>query len=206
MKLLRIVGAFISRALRIAMSYRASIVLEFLGVILTLITFRLIAKLVGAHGNELAGGDYVGFAVVGLALSTALVASVQGPVGAVRGEQGMGSLEALVAQPLSIGELAVGLSAFPVLQGIVNSILVMVIATVAFHFPLSVANFAVAIPAIVLSAVAFMSLGLGAAAVVLAFQQGAFLAQWLAGALGLISGAFFPLALFHGWIRDLAEA
>ena len=32
MKLLRIVGAFISRDLRIAVSYRASIFLEFLGV------------------------------------------------------------------------------------------------------------------------------------------------------------------------------
>lgn len=198
------VGAFVRRDARIAFSYRIPLLLELLGAVLSLVSFRFIAELVGPGGNALASGDYFAFAVVGLALSATLLAAVGGPASAVRQEQVQGTLEAITGEPVPATELAIGLTMYPCFAGLAEGVVLLVVAWAVFGMSLPATAVVTALPALLLSSVAFTALGFAGAAFVLVFQQGASTVRWIVGGLALLSGAYFPIALFPAWLESLA--
>ncbi len=198
--------AFVGRDFRTARSYKVAFFTNIASLAMSLLTFRFISTLVG-DSPALAGiGNYFGFVVVGMAMAQVLDGTLNAPGGAARAEQMQGTLEALATTPLSPASLAAGWLAYPILNSLITSILMLSIAG-----PLGLQlgpnpNFGAAILVFAASALAFAGLGIIGAAVVLVLQQAAGVTKWIAAGLSLISGVFFPLSLFPRWVAVLSEA
>jgi ABC-2 type transport system permease protein len=204
-RLLPTAVSFLGRDFKTARSYKISFVMSVVSLTMSLITFRFISKLVG-DSVALAGiGNYFGFVVVGMAMSQLLEGSLTSPSGAVRQEQVQGTLEVLATTPMRPAAMAAGWLAYPLINALLTAVLMLSIAA-----PLGLqlgphANLAGACLVFVASALAFAGLGILGAAVVLVIQQAATVTKWITAGLSLISGVFFPLSLFPGWVATLSN-
>jgi len=200
MRTARAIGAFVRRDFRTALTYRLSLVSTLLASVFTLISFKFIAKLV--HGGAFAGSTvaYFRYVVVGLALGGVLDAGMGRPASAARSDQVQGTLELLTTQPLSPMGLGLGWAAFPLLEAMVTSLLILLIAT-PLGFRADQPNVGVALLTLALSAVVFGALGMLTAAIVLAVQQAVQVTHFATAVLSLLSGVLFPIALLPGWLQ-----
>jgi ABC-2 type transport system permease protein len=125
---------------------------------------------------------------------------------AIRQEQMIGTLEALLVTPTSpttvqAGSVAFDLLFIPIRMG-------LLLAAVAVTLGLGYEPSGI-LPSLVVLAVFVpfvWGLGLVTAAAIVTFRRGEGLLGVTMSVLGLASGAFFPLALLPDWIQALAEA
>jgi ABC-2 type transport system permease protein len=205
----RKVPAFLRRDLLTLLSYRAAFVGDLLAIAVPAVMFGFFAKLVEPSAlptyNGVATG-YFEFVMIGVIIATVsglLLAKVST---AIRQEQLMGTLEALLVTPTSPTTVQIGSAAFDLLFVPVRmAVLLLVVAlTAGLHFAPSGI-----LPSLVLLMcfVPFVwGLGLLAAAAIVTFRRGGGVIGVGMSILGLASGAFFPLALLPRWIQTLSEA
>jgi ABC-2 type transport system permease protein len=205
----RKVPAFLRRDLLTLLSYRAAFVGDLLAIAVPAVMFGFFAKLVEPSAlptyNGVATG-YFEFVMIGVIIATVsglLLAKVST---AIRQEQLMGTLEALLVTPTSPATVQIGSAAFDLLFVPVRmAVLLLVVALTA---GLDFAPNGI-LPSLVLLMcfVPFVwGLGLLAAAAILTFRRGGGVIGIGMSVLGLASGAFFPLALLPRWIQTLSEA
>jgi ABC-2 type transport system permease protein len=125
---------------------------------------------------------------------------------AIRQEQMIGTLEALLVTPTSpttvqTGSVAFDLVFIPIRMGL---LLLAVAVTLGLGFdPAGI------LPSLLVLAafVPFVwGLGLATAAAIVTFRHGTGVLGVTMSVLGLVSGAFFPLSLLPEWLQRLAEA
>src|SRR5438105_960841 len=111
----RVVTGLMRRDYAVLRSYRAALVLDVAFTIIELATFFFISKTFGASGRrELAGvPSYFAFAFAGIAITAVVAAASSALADRLREEQLTGTLETLVAQPVSATEIAIGMASFP---------------------------------------------------------------------------------------------
>jgi ABC-2 type transport system permease protein len=205
----RKVPAFLRRDLLTLLSYRAAFVGDLLAIAVPAVMFGFFAKLVEPSAlptyNGVATG-YFEFVMIGVIIATVsglLLAKVST---AIRQEQLMGTLEALLVTPTSPTTVQIGSAAFDLLFVPVRmAVLLLVVALTA---GLDFAPSGI-LPSFVLLMcfVPFVwGLGLLAAAAIVTFRRGGGVIGIGMSVLGLASGAFFPLALLPRWIQTLSEA
>jgi ABC-type polysaccharide/polyol phosphate export permease len=200
----RAAGLFAGRDLTVALSYKAAFAMSIASVAMSLVTFHFIAKLVGPTQLNVAGG-YFSFVVIGLAMSQILDGAVSAPAAQVRQEQVQGTLEVLATTPMRPAALAAGWIAYPLANGMVVSLAMLLMAGpmgLRFTDP----NWIAALTAVLLAAAAFAGLGIVIAALVLVIQQAGALTKWLTAGMGLLSGVFFKMELFPKWVQVIAQA
>jgi len=194
--------AFLRRDLRLARSYRAAFLGQFLGIALFLATFGLMSSVVRNDFATRFGSDYFAFAAVGIAVSGALVAALTAFGGALREAQLDGTLEAVLTTPAPQEETVALLGAYPLLFGFVGGAVTLVGAA------LFGANYDIDVLALVLAAVlsicAFAALGLLTAAGVLIAKRGNPVAGLLGMAGTVAAGAYVPTSTFPGWLQAVA--
>jgi ABC-2 type transport system permease protein len=205
----RKVPAFLRRDLLTLLSYRAAFVGDLLAIAVPAVMFGFFAKLVEPSAlptyNGVATG-YFEFVMIGVIIATVsglLLAKVST---AIRQEQLMGTLEALLVTPTSPTTVQIGSAAFDLLFVPVRmAVLLLVVALTA---GLDFAPSGI-LPSLVLLMcfVPFVwGLGLLAGAAIVTFRRGGGVIGIGMSVLGLASGAFFPLALLPRWIQTLSEA
>lgn len=197
-------AAFWERDLRIAWSYRIPFIPALIAGSVSLITFRFIAKLVGSAEAIQQTGDFFSFVVVGMVAAHILQRAMTAPPTAARLEQVQGTLEVLATRPLTPAELALGWSAFPLVEGITIALAMLGIGAL-LGVQLTAGGFLAAIPVLALSGVIFASMGVIVSAVVLVFQRGSSLTRWMVAGMGFLSGVLFPVSLLPRWAAVLAE-
>lgn len=204
----RKVPAFLRRDLLVMLSYRVAFVSDLLHIGVQAVLFSFVAKLVDSSQLPVYGGShasYMEFVMIGVVLSTVSGLLLQRVATAIRGEQLMGTLEALLVTPVApttvqAGSVAFDLLFIPIRMG-------ALLLAVALVFGLGFEESGVAPSLVVLAAfVPFIwGLGLVSAAGIVTFRRGVGLVGVAMGALGLVSGAFFPLSLLPDWLQPLAE-
>jgi ABC-2 type transport system permease protein len=200
--------AFLRRDALVMISYRAAFVSDLVFVGVQAIVFSFLARMVDPAQLPTYGGTvatYMQFVMVGVVVSTVSMLLLQRVASAMRSEQLMGTLEALLTSPTSpatiqAGSVALDLMLIPARMA---ALLVLVAVTFGLDFRLAGVVPAVAVFAAFLPFV--WGLGLMAAASVLTFRRGGGLAAAVMSGLALASGAFFPLALLPGWIQTLSQ-
>src|SRR5215218_10283001 len=107
--------ALMRRDYLIRTSYRLVLVLDlFIGVLDVLIYYFISETFKGGVTASLgAAPSYFAFALVGIAVTAVVTATTSGIAAGVRDEQLTGTLEALVTQPVSAAEMAVGMCGMP---------------------------------------------------------------------------------------------
>jgi ABC-2 type transport system permease protein len=205
----RKVPAFLRRDLLTLLSYRAAFVGDLLAIAVPAVMFGFFAKLVEPSAlptyNGVATG-YFEFVMIGVIIATVsglLLAKVST---AIRQEQLMGTLEALLVTPTSPTTVQIGSAAFDLLFVPVRMAVLLLVVSLTAGLDFAASGI---LPSLVLLMcfVPFVwGLGLLAAAAIVTFRRGGGVIGVAMSILGLASGAFFPLALLPRWIQTLSEA
>jgi ABC-2 type transport system permease protein len=205
----RKVPAFLRRDLLTMLSYRVAFVGDLVAIGVQAIMFGFIAELVDPSALPTYNGTETGyfeFVMVGVVIATVSGLLLQKVSTAIRQEQLMGTLEALLVTPSSPTTVQAGSVAFDLLFIPVRMAALLLAVAVTFGLAFEPSG---VVPSMVLLGcfVPFVwGLGLVAAAVIVTFRRGGGVIGVAMSILGLASGAFFPLALLPGWIQAVAEA
>jgi ABC-2 type transport system permease protein len=205
----RKVPAFMRRDLLIMLSYRVAFASDLLYIAIQAIMFGFVAELIDPSTLPTYGGvqaTYFDFVMIGVVITTVSGLLLQRVATAIRQEQMIGTLEALLVTPTSpttvqTGSVAFDLLFIPVRMGL---LLTAVAVTLGLGYDPSGI-----LPSLVLVAVFVpfvWGLGLVTAAAIVTFRRGEGVLGVMMSILGLASGAFFPLALLPNWIQAIAEA
>ncbi|MBA3841369.1 MAG: ABC transporter permease [Actinobacteria bacterium] len=187
-------------------SYRAALVFDLVWGVVDLLLYFFISKIVNLAGADLHGApSYFAFAVAGV-LGSLIVGSATAEIASrIREEQLTGTLELLTAQPIHTAELALGTAVFPLLYAVVRVALYFAIAVVALDLPTAHTDLLGATVLLLLSAFAFLPLGIAAAAVTVVLKRGSAIVDAGVFAMTFVSGALFPLSVLPGWLRAIGR-
>ena len=201
------VGALVRRDWRITRSYRTALLSDLAFGFLSLVTYYYISKTVnpgGGHGLD-GAPSYFAFAAVGIALTVVLQASVLGLSRRLREEQLTGTLEALLAQPISTPELAAGVAGFPFLFAVARAFLYILLAGALLGLSFAHCNWAGLVISFMVAGISFAGLGIALAAAVLVFKRAEALGALGTFGLALIGGAFFARRVLPPVLRPLSN-
>jgi ABC-2 type transport system permease protein len=193
MRLVAIQGLW-ARELRESRRRWVALALDLTFGALNLLVFFYIARTVGPSSRPLLDGapDYFAFAAAGIALLLVVQSAAVAQVARVRREQSAGTLEALAAQPVSVAELALGLTGAGYLLAAGRALLYLGFAVLVLGLDASRADVLGVLVIVALACTSFMALGIALLALALVVRGGESLVRVGVVAIGFVSGAYFP--------------
>jgi ABC-2 type transport system permease protein len=205
---LRKLPAFARRDLRIILSYRFPFVADIFSLAFQTVTFYFVGRLVDPSKLPAFNGDrpsYLGFVVVGIAVTAFLQLGLSRVVRGIQVEQAIGTLESVLATPTGFTTLQIGSAVYDIIYvPLRTAIFLAIVATTA-----GVSYEASGLIPAALLLLAFIPLiwgvGILLAALVVTFRRGQSLIGFATSILSLASGAFFPLTLLPGAFQWLAK-
>ena len=123
---------------------------------------------------------------------------------ALRNEQLMGTLESLLTTPTSSQTIQVGSVLFDLIFIPLRMGLLLLMLALVFGLGLDIGGVPQALVLLVFFMPFVWGLGILAAAITLTFRRGAGIVGLATGALTLISGLYFPLALLPNWLETIS--
>jgi ABC-2 type transport system permease protein len=200
--------AFVRRDFLVAWSYRLSFVSDIVNLAGQIVVFYFIGLLVDPSVLPRYGGSevtYLEFAAIGIVVGLFIQFGLDRVSAAMRGEQLMGTLEAVLVTPTSPATIQLGSVAFDLVYIPLRTAAFLGGITLAFGLHFSASGL---LPALLLL-VAFIpfvwGLGVLTAALLLTFRRGGSFVGLGVVVLGLLSGVYFPLDLLPSWLTPIAE-
>ncbi len=176
------------------------------GVLDVVVYYFISETFAGATTESLgAAPSYFAFALVGIAVTVVIQAASLGIATKVREEQLTGTLEALVAQPVTTTELATGLCGLPFAISAVRVAVYLIFGALAFGLDLSHTDWVGFFVMLGTTALSMSAVGIGTAAVVLVVKRGATIAGLVIFAMSLVGGAFFPVEVLPDWLEAIGQ-
>ena len=200
--------AFARRDLLVAWSYRFAFFTDALSLLLQAFLFYFVGLLVDQSKLPEIGGSpvsYMEFVVVGIALAAFVQIGLGRVSMAMRREQMLGTLEAILATPTSPSTIQLGSVVYDLLYVPLRTGLFLALVAVGFGLDFNVGGI---LPAtlVVLAFIPFVwGLGLISAAGTLTFRGGSTGVGVGLTIMTLGSGAYFPLELLPGWVETVAR-
>jgi ABC-2 type transport system permease protein len=204
---MKIVRAFLVRDFRVAWSYKFSFFTQFIGIIVSMFTLRLISDVFQGSTSEALepyGGDYFGFALVGSAISLLSYPAVKSFAGAVRGSQVNGTLEAMLTTRARPTSIILGGGAYSLLWSCLQLVAIFAVGTLLFGANVNPAGLALGAVVLLMTVATLMGVGLMSAAFVLAFKQTEPFSGMLLGGSILLSGTIYPTSVLPTWLEFLS--
>lgn len=192
---------------RVVKSYRLQTVLSFAGLVFTVVPLFFIAQAVQpvmANSIRAEGGDAFGFLLMGTIAILLVTVALSVIPNAVAGGIGTGTLEALLATPTSMPTLFAGMVAFPLLMASLRAA-VLLVSGVLLGMHISPAGLPAALVAVGLLLLAHLAIGLGGAAMVLAFRTAGPLSRLVLVASTLLGGVYYPTHVIPSWLQSVSE-
>lgn len=204
----RISRAFLARDLRAASTYRLAFAKQGFDALVTVLIFFFLAKLVSAQteGTMLAEyeNNYFAFVVLGLGMASFVALSLGSMANWIRQEQYLGTMDALCAAPVDWETLAVAAALARYAGAVIQLILYLAIGLL-LGLDLLPHGLPAALLVFLLSVGIFFGLGMLAAALRIAFKQGAGSLRMAAGSAGnLLGGVYFPVPLLPAGLSFLS--
>lgn len=203
---MRSIGALFRAAYLSAASYRVGIVISFVGLLSAFIPLYFISRAVQpvvAESIRLEGGQYFGFVVVGIGATFIMSAAVGAIPGALSGSIASGTLEALLVTRTPLYQVLIGMSSYGLLWSGARAALLF-IGAAAMGVPVSWSAVPVSLAIVALLVVAYASLGLVAAALVLVFRTAGPFSTGVMTASGLLGGVYYSTSVIPSWLQDLS--
>jgi ABC-2 type transport system permease protein len=204
---LKTLWAFFRRDAAIHTSYKLGFAMDMAGVFFTAATYYFIARLLGAAATPFLrayGGDYFSFALIGVAFAAYQNVGLNSFSQSLRQEQFLNTLEPLLVTPVSTARFLVGSALWDFLYATVRVALYLGLGAALFGFRMSGARIGPALAVLGLTLLAFMGLGIFAAAFIMRFKRGNPV-TWIMEALSnLLGGVFFPVAVLPDGLKKIA--
>lgn len=198
--------ALVRASWKAAMSYRIRSVLSLASLLVSVVPIYYIAKAIqpiAQHAIEKQGGEYFGFVIVGMATMSLIMTSVNALPTVVNSGISTGTLEALLSTPTRVPTLLAGLIGYPFFWAMLQLIVLLTAARIlGAHY-----SWAHALPALgilLLTVLAYLPIGLLAAALVLAFRTAGPLQSGVVTLSTLLGGVYYPTHVIPSWIQSLS--
>jgi ABC-2 type transport system permease protein len=194
------------RDLVIELSYPFNMILRYAQVLFWCLTLYFIAKLI-RQPPELRryGGDYFGFALIGISVSTVVGVALGGFGRSVTDEQKAGTLELLLATPIRLATLMAGSVAVPIGIAVTQIGIYLASGWLLFDLDLDPGGLLLMIPVLLLGLIVFGTFGALSAAFVVLTKRGDPFTVLLTQMSTLVAGAIFPVAVLPGAVQAIAK-
>jgi ABC-2 type transport system permease protein len=205
---LRKVPAFFRRDLLVLFSYRFAFVGDWLNLILQVVIFYFVGRMVDPSSLPVIRGvrvSYMEFVAVGIALTSFVQISLGRVISVIRGEQMMGTLEALVVTPTTLTTLQLGSVAYDLVYIPIRIALFLAFSSVVFDVHLVLSGLGPAAGVLLFFIPFVWGLGALGAAGVMTFRRGAGFVGIGLSVLTIASGTYFPVTLLPGWLEWVAR-
>jgi ABC-2 type transport system permease protein len=198
---------FFRRDAAIEMSYRISFIVQLVANLLVLGVCYFMGRMISRQPIpelEQYGGSYLGFMLIGVALTDCVGVSLSAFAKQVRDGQMTGTLELTLLSPIRLPLILIFSSLWTYAFCAVRFLTLLVVGIVLYGVSVKGANIGAAILVFFLTVVSFAGIGILWASVVLLIKRGEavmHMAEW--GAI-ILSGVFFPIAMLPGWVQPLS--
>ena len=201
------VAALARRDFQVEGSYRLRYVNRLLEVLISSLVVYQISKLViDAPALEPYGGDYFGFAMVGLAVMSVARLGITTFTQNIFREQTIGTLEVLLATPTPVPVLLAGSFVFPLMLTSIDLVLYFGVGLGLIGDGLRLIGVVYAVPFLILTLASFCAFGIAGASLVVLIKRGDPLTAPLTMLTSILSGALFPVSTFPVALQVLARA
>jgi ABC-2 type transport system permease protein len=187
-------------------SYRMNVVFSVLGLVALFIPVYLVSgalQPVVANSIQNEGGVYFGFLIAGLAVTQVANVAARGLPNSVSGGISSGTLEALFATPTPLPQLLVGMMGYDLLWAVVRATL-LVVGFLIVGGSLAFAGLPLAAVILVLLVVAYSSVGIVAASMILVFRTSGPFVPGVLSAFSLLGGVYYSTSVIPSVVRPLA--
>ncbi|MDT8305257.1 MAG: ABC transporter permease [Anaerolineae bacterium] len=205
--MLRHLRAFLVRDLQTEVSYRISFLLSFSGVIFTSVTYYFLSRLFGDNVAPFLGeygGDYFAFAIIGVAFASYFGLGLNGFARALREAQTTGTLEAMMMTPAPVSTIVLGSAAWSYAFTTLR-VLVYLLLGILLGLDLRGANYLAALVTLLVAIVAFASLGIIAAGIIMVIKRGDPVTALFNSVAALVGGVYYPIAVMPDWLQAVAH-
>ncbi len=208
MRVLYQVWAFLKRDYLLASAPRFALVWQFGGIVFAVPTMYYLGRLIQPTASPhlaVFGNDYFAFVIMGVAMATFFSATLSACGAALQREPSAGTLEALLATPVSPLTLALASTGWPVFIAAIQAILYLVVAGTIFGLNLSHANLLSAGLVFLIATSTFIALGMISGGLVLVLRQPDPALRVFAGASALLAGVFYPPSVLPPVLQRLGQ-
>ncbi len=201
-------AAFIRRDFLTEISYKSSFLMNLIGIFFSVLTFFFIAKLFGEaaapHLQEY-GGDYFPFVLIGIAFSTFLGVGLGTSANALRQEQMLGTLEAMLITPTRSSSIVIYLSLWNFIYSSFNILVYLLIGRFVFGIMFSVSHPLLIFGILFLSVLSFSSLGIISSCFVMVFKRGNPVNWIVSSSFDLLGGVYYPITILPGSLQVISH-
>ncbi|HUZ48712.1 MAG TPA: ABC transporter permease [Candidatus Dormibacteraeota bacterium] len=189
--------AFFVRDIRLTIAYPLNFAMQWVSIVIAVFSTWCISKLVpnsmalGLHSR----GSYFEYAVVNLAFFSVMQTSMQSVERAIRNDQVLGTLEAILTSVTSGATLIFSSMAWPLVFTVLQVAWYLLLGTLLFGLNIGHANVSVALVCLALIVTSTLPLGILSAAATLRYKQIGPANFFVGGASSLLSGVLFPTTL-----------
>jgi len=200
--------SFIIRDLIIETSYKLEFFLRLFFILFSILTFYFIAKLVGGAGLQYLepyGGDYFSFVLIGIAFSGYLTTALRGFSESIRGEQMMGTLEAMLVTPTNTSVIITLSALWSFIFTSFRVLIYLLIGVFLLNVNMSNANLFAAMVILILTIICFSSIGIISASFIMILKRGDPINMLFMGTSELFGGVLFPITILPGWLQNISH-
>lgn len=201
-------GAFFRRDFLIAWSYRMAFVTDAAALMLQAVVFSFMSKLIDPQRLPEFGGhraSYMEFVAVGISLAAFVQLGLGRVAQAIRQEQMIGTLEALLMTPTQPTTIQLGSVVYDLFYIPLRTAAFLAVVAATFGLRFHAAGFIPAVLILLLFIPFVWGLGVLSAAAMLTYRRGGSGVGFIGLLLTLASGAYFPLAVLPSWAQGLAR-
>lgn len=195
------------KTLLIELTYKFNNLLRLADILVYVLLFFFLSRLVDKAAMpalQTYGGDYFSFILFGLALSWYHNEAQQSFAANLRGEQMLGTLEALTATGTPTPFILAGFSLFDFFLVTLQVGVLIIVGIVFMGVKVVWANFLLALLILILSLLAFLGFGFLSAAFVLVFKRGDPLGWMVKNLSALLGGVYYPVEVLPAWLQKLS--
>jgi len=201
-------AAFIRRDFLTEISYKSAFLMNLIGIFFSSLTFFFIAKLFGRaaapHLQEF-GGDYFPFVLIGIAFSTFLGVGLGTSASALRQEQMLGTLEAMLITPTKASSVVIYLTLWNFIYSSFNILVYLLLGRLVFGIRFTFSQPLLILVILFLSILCFSSLGIISACFVMVFKRGNPV-NWIASSsFDLLGGVYYPISILPGFLQAISH-
>ncbi|PYV07070.1 MAG: ABC transporter permease [Acidobacteria bacterium] len=193
---------FFKRDLMTDISYKLSFAFQVVDILVGIGTFYFLARILGRGAFR--GYEPFAFILVGTAVNGYMTTSLTCFAQAIRGNQPLATLKAVLATPTSPIAFVLFSSLYPILRAAFDAG-VYILGGVMFGMSLARVDVLAVTLLFFLSVLAFNSIGILSATFTLVFKRGDPLLWLFAGLSWLLGGVFYPVEVLPRFLRDAAQ-
>jgi ABC-2 type transport system permease protein len=205
---MRLAWAFFKRDAITTVSYRIAFAVQLLGNILILGLIYFIGKSLGpqqAEAFKAYGGSFLGFLLIGIALTDCAGVSLTTFAREIRDGQVSGTLEATLMSPVRLPIILVYSSLWNYCFSAFRFILYLAVGSVLYGVSLGKANVLSAVTLFILTIMCFMGIGILWSSIVMVVKRGDAIITSFGYVVLLLGGVLFPSTALPGWLQKAAE-